>query len=158
MQRAPGCSLEEFIQRNGMNDLNMLSTVQLTLKLAGILQGLHHRKIFHQNLSPENIMIEWDRNCSMNDAQLTVINFSRAIMASTETYIATTSSANKWYDAPQSNDEAFVSTVDASDVCGILFWLLTKSKPVRGSTELPHQQFYDRINDVSRNAAKSIGM
>ncbi|CAF1416937.1 unnamed protein product [Adineta ricciae] len=157
-ERAPGCSLEEFIQRNAINDLNMLSIVQLTLKLTGILRDLHRKKIFHQNLSPKNIMIEWDRNRSMNDAQLTVINFSQAVRASNRTHIATTSSANKWYDAPQSNDEAFVSTVDASDVCGILFWLLTKNKPVRSRAELPHQQFYDRINDVSRNAAQAIGM
>ncbi|CAF1690110.1 unnamed protein product, partial [Adineta ricciae] len=60
-ERAPGCSLEEFIQRNAINDLNMLSIVQLTLKLTGILRDLHRKKIFHQNLSPKNIMIEWDR-------------------------------------------------------------------------------------------------
>ncbi|CAF1670195.1 unnamed protein product, partial [Adineta ricciae] len=85
-----------------------------------------------------------------------VIQYSQAKRVSDGAYISTSSPTHKWYDAPQSSDGAFVSTVDASGICAILFWLLTQRTLVHGRDELPHLQFYDRINDVSKEAAKSI--
>ncbi|CAF1067890.1 unnamed protein product [Rotaria sp. Silwood1] len=159
MKRAPGYSLKEFIERKYRVVLEISTAIQLTLNLVRILQQVHGRGIFHQNLSPENIMIEWDLNStSIDQALLTVLNFRHAVFVSTSKDTAIVSSTQKWYHAPQTNITKLSSTIDASGICAILFWLLTQMDPRRENDELPHQQARDKLNDMIKGAVNSTSL
>jgi serine/threonine protein kinase len=90
----------ECIERNCQAVLEIPAAIQLTLNLVGILQQAHSKGIFHLNLSPENIMIEWDVKSSIYRAQLTLVNFSQAVIVSNRTHTSVASSARKGYHAP----------------------------------------------------------
>lgn len=158
MKRAPGYSLKEFIERKCQGVLEISAAIQLTLNLIGILQQVHNKGIFHQNLSPENIMIEWDSKSSIDRAQLTLLNFSQAVIISNRTYTSVTSSSQKWYHVSQIDDKGLSSTVDSSDSCAVLFWLLTQIDPRHENGQLPHQQARDKLNDMIKSAVKSTSM
>jgi serine/threonine protein kinase len=158
IKRAPGYSLKEFIERKCQGVLEISIAIKLTLNLIEILQQMHNKGIFHQNLSPENIMIEWDSKCSIDRAQLTILNFSQAVIVSNRTHTSVTSSTEKWYHAPQIDDRGFSSTVDSSGSCAILLWLLTQIDPRHDNDELPHQQARDKLNDMIKSAVKSTSM
>ncbi|UJR16960.1 hypothetical protein I4U23_003858 [Adineta vaga] len=158
MERAPGCSLKEFIERT-RNDLDISMNIQLTLKLTDILRDVHKKGIFHQNLSPDNIMIEWNLKSSIDDAQITVINFNQAVLVSDGAYTSTTTtSTEKWYNASQSTHKAFTTTIDASSICAILYWLLTQINPRHDNGVLPHQHTRDQLDRIISHVAKSINM
>jgi serine/threonine protein kinase len=158
MKRAPGYSLKEFIERKCQGVLEIPGAIQLTLNLIGILQQVHNKGIFHRNLSPENIMIEWDLKSSIDHAQLTVLNFTQAVIVSIRTHPSVTSSTRKWYHVPQIDDKGLSSTVDPSGICAILFWLLTQIDPRHDNDELPHQQARDKLNDMIKSVVKSTSM
>ncbi|CAF1406093.1 unnamed protein product, partial [Rotaria sordida] len=144
MKRAPGYSLKEFIERKCQGVLEVQEAIQLTLNL---------------NLSPENIMIEFDSKSRLiNQAQLTVLNFSQAVVISTGRDAEIASSTQKWYRAPQTNVKGLSSTIDASGVCAILFWLLTQTDPSHKNDELPHQQAREKLHDMIKSAANSTSL
>lgn len=157
-KRAPGYSLKEFIERKCQGVLEISVAIKLTLNLVEILQQMHNKGVFHQNLSPENIMIEWDSKSGIDRAQLTIVNFSQAVILSNRKYTPVTSSAEKWYHAPQKDDKGLSSTVDPSGSCAILFWLLTQVDPRHDNGELPHQQAHDKLNDMIKSAVESTSM
>ncbi len=158
MERAPGCSLKEFIERKCQGVLEISTAIQLTLNLIGIIQQMHNKGIFHQNLSPENIMIEWDLKSSIAHAQLTILNFTQAVIVLNTAHTSIPSSIEKWYHAPQIDGKGLSSTVDPSGSCAILFWLLTQIEPEHDNDELPHQQARDKLNDMIKSAVKSTSM
>jgi serine/threonine protein kinase len=120
---------------------------------------MHNKSIFHQNLSPENIMIEWDSNHdSINHAQLTLLNFSQAVSALNSTDLTVASSTQKWYQPLHATTTTLSSTVDASGVCAIIFWLLTKVDPRHNNNELPHQEACENLNQIIDRAVKSASM
>ncbi|CAF3919413.1 unnamed protein product [Rotaria sp. Silwood1] len=159
MKRAPGYSLKEFMERKCRGVLELSAAIQVSLNLVRILQEVHSRGIFHQNLSPENIMIEWDlKSTSINQAPLTVLNFSQAVIISTGRDTAIVSSKQKWYQVPQTNVKRLSSTIDGSGVCAILFWLLTQMDPRHENHELPHQKARDKLNDMIKSAVNSTNL
>ena len=156
MQRAPGQSLGEFIQRKRPDGLDLRDAIELTLNLCGIIQQMHRRSIVHQDLSPDNIMIEWDfPRAPINEAQLTLVNFSQAVNVSSSGDGTVASSIQTWYPAPQATDKTWILTVDPSTVCAILLWLLTQVDPRHENGELPHQPRRDRLIEVMINAIKT---
>ena len=159
MKRAPGYSLKEFAERKYQGVLGIPTAIQLALNLVRILQQVHKKKIFHLNLSPENIMIEWDSKLPIDRAQLTILNFSQGMIVSNRTHTSiTSSSTQKWYHAPQIDDKGMSSTIDPSGICAILFWLLTEIDPRHDNDELPHQQARDKLNDMIKSAVGFLSM
>ncbi|CAF1173097.1 unnamed protein product [Adineta steineri] len=158
MKRAPGYSLKEFIERKCQGVLQISTAIQLTLNLVEIIQQVHKKELFHLNLSPENIMIEWDLKVSISCAQLTVLNFNQATIVSDRTYIPVTTSAQKWYHARQIDDKGLSSTIDPSAICAILFWLLTQIDPQHDNDALPHQQAREKFDDMIKSTIKFVDM
>jgi serine/threonine protein kinase len=158
MKRAPGYSLKEFIERKCQGVFEIPAAIQLTLNLVGILQQVHNKEIFHLNLSPENIMIEWDAKSSIDCAQLTVLNFNQAMNVSNKIHTSIKSSIQKWYHPRQIDDKGLSSTVDPSGICAILFWLVTQIDPQHDNDELPHQQAREKLNGAINSAVKSTSM
>jgi serine/threonine protein kinase len=159
MKRVPGCSLKEFIAKKDKNFAGVIEAIHLALNLVGIVKQVHNKSIFHQNLSPENIMIEWDSNHdSINHAQLTLLNFSQAVSALNSTDLTVASSTQKWYQPLHATTTTLSSTVDASGVCAIIFWLLTKVDPRHNNNELPHQEARENLNQIIDHAVKSASM
>lgn len=156
IKRAPGHSLKEFIERKFQSVLEISVAIQLILKVVKILQEIHRKGIFHQNLSPKNIMIEWDPKDPIDQAQLTVLNFSRALMVSNIAHTPVTSSTKKWYHTRQSDIKGLSSTVDPSDICAIFFWLVTRIHPQHENDKLPHQQARDELSNMIKNTIKSL--
>jgi serine/threonine protein kinase len=138
--------------------LEISKAIKLILNLIEIIQQMHNKGIFHQNLSPENIMIEWDSKSSIDHAQLTILNFSQALIASNRTPVSIPSSTEKWYRAPQIDDQGLISTIDSSSSCAILFWLLTQIDPKRDNDGLPHQQARDILNEMINSTVKFTSM
>lgn len=156
MQRAPGQSLREFMQRRRPDGLDLREAIELTLNLCGIVHEMHRQNIAHQDLSPDSIMIEWDSTrAPISEAQLTLVSFSQAVNISNNVDVAVASSKQTWYQAPQATDKSWILTVDPSTVCAILLWLLTQVDPRHENDELPHQPRRDRLNQVMLNAIKT---
>jgi serine/threonine protein kinase len=159
MERASGYSLKEFIEQNKRQRvLEVSEAIQLTLNLMRIIQQVHNKRIFHQNLSPENIIIDWDLKSSIDRAQLVVLNFSQAVIVSGGLNRSAASSTQKWYNAPQTNEKRFSSTVDSSGICAVLFWLLTLIDPRHENDNLPHQLGRNKLIDMLGTVKKSTGM
>lgn len=159
MERAPGYTLREFFERKYRNTIEVSEAIQLVQNLAGIIKRIHTKNVFHQNISPDNIMIEWDSKPeSIGFAHLTLLGFSHAFIVSNEISMENISARQSWYSAPQASVKAMSSTVDASGICAIFFWLLTKMNPQHENGELPHEKFRDKLNDVIDNAINSIRM
>jgi serine/threonine protein kinase len=147
-EHVPGSSLKEFVSLIHRGGFTVLQAIQLSQNLITIIKRMHSRGVLHQNLEPQNIMIEWDsKKTSIDQAQLALINFSQARIKSDKSYKRTT---DCWYKAPQADVESFEysSTIDASSICAILLWLLTIIDPRNDHDLLPHerQSVEDEIN------------
>ena len=106
MKRAPGQSLKEFMERRRPDGLYLLEAIQLTLKLSEIVQQMHNRNTVHQNLSPDNIIIELGSTSGpIKDAQLTLVNFSQAVNISKNSDATAEPSMMPWYRAPQAAEQ-----------------------------------------------------
>jgi hypothetical protein len=105
-------------------------------------------------------MIEWNsKQTSIDQAQLTLINFSQAYIKSDRNNRISESTTECWYNAPQANDELlkYTSTIDASSICGILLWLLTSTEPRHSQNSFPHQQenMVDKLNNKIAQAVRN---
>lgn len=159
MERAPGCSLKQFIERKDKQELEISTAIGLTLHLIKIIQNMHNRGVFHQNLSPENIMIEWDGKSSIDAVQLTLLNFSQSIIMSNRIYTSISASKEKWYQAPQTDKPGLTPTVDSSGVCAILFWLLTHIDPHQDNNDnFPRHEVREKLDSIIRSIVTSISM
>jgi serine/threonine protein kinase len=139
-EHVPGSSLKEFVSLIHRGGFTVLQAIQLSQNLIAIIKRMHSRGVLHQNLEPQNIIIDWDsKKTSIDRAQLTLINFSQARIKSDKSYKRTTES---WYKAPQADVESFEysSTIDASSICAILLWLLTNIDPRNDHDLLPHER------------------
>jgi serine/threonine protein kinase len=138
IERAPGYSLKEFIDRKYRNNFGILEAVKLVKQLLIIVKRVHSQGILHRNLEPKHIMIEWDfATTTIEQAHLTLINFSNAYIRSDRKDPINSSSKQSWYKPPQTNVE---SSIDVSGICAVLFWLITETVPQHGNDTLPHQQ------------------
>jgi len=158
MERASGCSLKEFIRQKYHNELGILGALQLAQQLLKIIKNIHSQCIFYGNLKPEHIMIEWDfKNSSIEQAQLTLINFSQAYTISDKEDPTNYLSKQCWYQPLHANAKEFQcsSIVDASGICAILFWLITKIDPQHDNGQLPHQQ-NDARDEIERKLNREV--
>jgi hypothetical protein len=160
---APGYSLKEFINRVHRGGLGVLQAIQLVQNLITIVKQVHSKGVLHQNLRPENIMIEWDpKYTPIDQAQLKLIDFSQAYIKSDRSDRISQSTAQCWSKAPQSNVESLIYslTIDTSSICDILLWLLTNIEPRYDSDHLPHERpdVEERINRKITEAIRSTSM
>ena len=142
-ERPSGHSLEEFVLTAHHGELDLFQAIQLAQLLTQIVQQVHGRGVLHQNLSPLDIFIDWDfRETPIDQARLTLLNFSQAYFRGDANPPEPPSIGSNWYSAPQSQTEPYkcTSTVDASTICAILLWLLTKVKPSDIKDILPHRE------------------
>lgn len=133
IERPAGCTLEDFFLRvHPTVRLDIFQAIQLVQTLTNIVLKVHDRGVLHRNLSPANIVIDWNiRETLIDQAQLTLINFAQAYIRDNLEAVELSSNESRWYNAPQSQLEFYElsSTVDASNICAILLWLLTRVKP-----------------------------
>jgi serine/threonine protein kinase len=127
------------------------------------VKQVHSKGVLHQNLRPENIMIEWDpKYTPIDQAQLKLIDFSQAYIKSDRSDRISQSTAQCWSKAPQSNVESLIYslTIDTSSICDILLWLLTNIEPRYDSDHLPHERpdVEERINRKITEAIRSTSM
>lgn len=143
MERAPGYTLEEFIYRKYRNELSILDAIQLTQHLLKIIKHIHSKGTFYGNLKPNHIMIDWDfKKLPIEQAQLTLIDFSQAYTTADKIDPTNYQLNQFWYQPLSVYAKEFPcsSTVDASSICAILLWLITKIAPQHEYGKLPHQQ------------------
>ncbi len=161
-EHSPGYSLKEFVNRIHRGGFGVLEAIQLVQNLITIVKQVHSKGVLHQNLEPENIIIELDsKQTSIDQARLILINFSQAYIKSDRHDQMIQSAAQCWYKAPQLNVESlkYSPTIDASSICAILFWLLTNTDPRHDHNLLPHQQenamdkLDNKITQAVRNAS-----
>jgi serine/threonine protein kinase len=157
MERAPGCSLKEFVEQKHHNDLEILEAVQLVQQLLIIVKRIHFQDVIHNNLEPKHIMIEWDKKTPIEQAHLTVISFSQAFIKSDNNDDMNAGSKQNWYRPPQANAEGLqnISSVDASSIGALLFWLITKTAPQHNYGILPHQQD-DARHELENKISKAV--
>ena len=164
IERPAGCTLEEFFLQVTKNfRLDIFQAVQLAQMVTKIVLQMHDRGVLHQNLSPANIVIDWSiRDTPIDQAQLTLINFAQAYIRDDLDPVELRSNESRWYNAPQSQVESYElsSTVDASNICAILFWLLTKVKPSDVQDVFLHRQnlVRDSLDRMIRLAVQNAGM
>ncbi|CAF3736525.1 unnamed protein product [Rotaria sordida] len=170
MQRAWKHSLQTVIDRNrerNIDDIEVSTAIQFIQNLIGIVKRVHSQGILHQNLEPENIMIECEStNPSIGQARLTLLNFTQAYIKSDQSASMNQEKAYQWYQPPQAHVQAFKysATNDASVIVAILLWLLTGTIPQHDTNVLPHQQLevHEKISQkISRaiqfaNANRSV--
>ena len=159
MEQVRGDSLKELIEGKLRSTFGVLEAIQLVLNLITIVEEVHNKGIFHQNLSPENIMIEPDPTLTpVHQSQLTLLNFSQADTVLNGSDVSVPSTRQKWYQTPQATIRRLASTVDASGVCAILLWLLTWTNPRHENSMLPHQLARDKLNETIDRTINWISM
>lgn len=153
-----GISLREFVQKQPRSRLGVLEAVQLVQNLTKIVNEVHSRNVLYQNLTPETVIIDWNHTqSSMDQARLTLVDFSQACTKSDENPPLNQLAESRWYKAPQTNAKLhrYKSTIDTSDICALLLWLLTECDPKHSEDKLPHQQ--DNVNDeLDRRIALAV--
>lgn len=153
-----GVSLKEFVQKQLHNGLGVIEAVQLVQSLTKIVKEVHSRNVVHQNLTPETVMIDWNHSQSSADqALLTLVDFSQACVKSNEKSSLNQLSESRWYKAPQANVELqrYRPTIDTSNICALLLWLLTKCDLKHERNKLPHQQ-HDAKDELNRKIAQAV--
>ncbi|CAF3619215.1 unnamed protein product [Rotaria sordida] len=163
MQRAWKHSLQTVIDRNrerNIDDIEVSIAIQFIQNLIGIVKRVHSQGILHQNLEPENIMIECEStNPSIGQARLTLLNFTQAYIKSDQSASMNQEKAYQWYQPPQAHVQAFKysATNDASVIVAILLWLLTGTIPQHDTNVLPHQQLevHEKISQKISRAIQS---
>lgn len=153
-----GVSLAEFVQRESRGGFGILEAIQLVQNLTAIVKEIHSRNIFHQNLGPESIVIDWDpKRSSVNKAELTIQDFSQAYVKSGKGHQINPSAVQSWYRPPQVDAEPlkYIATNDPSSICALLFWLLTNTDPKHTNNTLPHQQ-ENVINKLDNKIAQAV--
>ena len=163
IEHRSGDTLSKYINEIHRGGFGVLEAIQLVQNLIIIVKQVHSKGVLHQNLCPDNIMLDWNsKQTSIEDAQLILINFSQAYIESDRSERMIQSTAPCWYKAPQSNDESlkYSSTIDASGICAILLWLLTDIEPSQNSGRLPHEPNHveDKINKKIAEATRNASM
>ena len=158
--RVPGSTLREFVREELRGGFGVLEAIKLVQHLIIIVNKVHSKDVFHQNIGPENIMINWDsKKSSIDEAELTLINFSQVYIKSAKNSFANQSTTQSWYQAPQANVQSlkYLSTIDVSSICALLLWLLTDTDPKHTQNMLPHQQenVIDKLNNKIAQAVRN---
>ena len=161
-QYAPGDTLKNFVKEILRGGFGVLQAVQLVQNLIKIIKQVHAKGVLHQNLGPDSVLIKWDwKRSSADEAELVLSDFSYAHIKSEKNTRMNQSNSGCWYKAPQANVESYkyTSTIDASCMCAILFWLLTEIDPRHDQDRLPHEQdnvtnkLDNKISHAVRNAS-----
>ena len=158
IEKLAGLSLADFVQRESRGGFAVLEAIQLVQKLTTIVQEIHSRNVFHQNLGPETIIIDWDpKKSAADEAQLTIQDFSHAYIKSDKKHQLNPSTVQSWYKPPQADAEPlkYIATIDPSSICALLFWLLTNTDPKHTTDTLPHQQ-ENVINKLDNKIALAV--
>ncbi|CAF4297795.1 unnamed protein product [Rotaria socialis] len=161
MQRASTHSLKTFMDQKRekyKTDIEVSSAIKFVQHLIGIVKQVHSRGILHQNLEPENIVIEYEsKNPSIDEANLTLLNFTQAYIKSHQSTHINQENAIRWYQQPEANAQSFKysATNDASAIVAILLWLLTDVIPQHREKILPHlkPEVHDKLDRKFSNVA-----
>ena len=154
---APSDTLKDFV-RTLPDGFEVLQAVQLGQSLIKIIKRVHEKGVLHQNLGPESVLIRWDSKKNFADeAELVLWNFSHAHIISEKNSRINQSSSECWYKAPQADVESYkyTSTIDASGICAILFWLLTDIHP-QHDRNAPSHQLDNVIEELSNKITHAV--
>ncbi|UJR35331.1 hypothetical protein I4U23_028092 [Adineta vaga] len=159
-EKPSGYSLKEFVTQQHRGGFGLLEAIKLLQNLISIVKVVHSRGILHENLEPENIMINWDaNNTPIDKAELVLMNFSQCLLNSKEYKPSVQLVEQSWYKPPQSYVESmkYTSTIDASCICAILLWLLTSTEPKHDNNNLPHYQpgLFDKLVSIITKAVRT---
>ncbi|UJR08195.1 hypothetical protein I4U23_012468 [Adineta vaga] len=151
MERVPGLSLAKFIQRKDNHSIDLLQSVELVQQLLKIVKRLHSHDVFHRNLQPKHIMIEWDPSkTSIKQAKLTLISFSQVFIKLETNNCINSQSKQDWYQPNHTDAKGmqYLASMDVTNICAILFWLITQIVPEHDNDNntLPHQQDEARLS------------
>jgi serine/threonine-protein kinase len=124
-----GSTLQEFIEKNGVLDLNR--TLLICIKLADVLSYCHNKGFIHRDIKPDNIILEKD-----NPENPILIDFGLSFNVDIERDKSLTPSwqhiGNRFLSLPElrisdSNKRDYRS--DVTMLCGIIFFCLTGIHP-----------------------------
>jgi serine/threonine protein kinase len=137
----------------------------ITLKLLNLIRQIHNRNVVHRNISPRNILINYDSSMSPDQIHVSLIDFDFAWIEQPNNDSSNFDSVkdiipNDFYQVPQfdiqpsnknGHDENIEQiefhqrsrTIDTSFITAILFWMITGHEPkcsrdVKG--QVPHQR------------------
>lgn len=77
LEKAPGCSLREFVKQHG--PLSERQTIELTLQIAEVLEYLHGLSppVVHRDIAPDNLIFDGHANIKVIDFSLAAAHKSR---------------------------------------------------------------------------------
>ena len=160
MNRVPGKPLEQVRSSEEFSNINILQiSLEITLKLLNIVKSMHKKEVYHCNLSPSHVMVEFLKTGSpIPTIELTVLDFSEAFISPDYLDSQNTESMRLWHVTAQNDIPELKATIDTSGVCAILFWLMTNGtfQPSRDTT--PRQCEQREIKKIIQHAAAISGM
>jgi serine/threonine protein kinase len=163
-------TLEDFVH-NYKSEITFHKVLLLTRQLLEIIQRCHKYHIVHRNLRPNNIIVQHNNDhLSVDEIKLALIDFSLAWIDRQELSMTEEddlkileqvierhsnnnlkqSSANTFSPLQQilsslSKNQRCSRTIDSTNVCHILFWLLTDKWPDQVHyTTNPHRENENR--------------
>jgi serine/threonine protein kinase len=132
-------TLEDFVNKC-KSKITFHKALLLTQQILEIIQRCHKVHIFHRNLHPNNIMVQYSNDHgSIDEIKLVIIDFGLAWIDSQELLVTDeddlkmidqvikkhSKSELKHLLLSSSKSQHCSPTVDSIGVCRILFWLLT---------------------------------
>lgn len=148
--------------------------LNITHEILRLVKRIHAKNVIHRDLQPKNVLIRRSREQSKKFS-IMLINFSSAWTSTESTSTADNSLEilpyNGFYYMPQFSLEenkpdmkaaCCSPKIDATGVCAILFWLITRSLPLesRDINQLaPHEKNVNwsliekKVKDVTGNIA-----
>ncbi|CAF1508684.1 unnamed protein product [Didymodactylos carnosus] len=138
--------------------------LMISLKLVHLIKQIHSRNVVHRNISPQNILINYDSSMSPDQIHVGLIDFDFAWIEQPNNDSSNLDQVkdlivNNFYRVPQFaiqslntnttdkdieqiNSDQRSRTIDTSFICAILFWMITGRDPKCSRHEngqAPHQ-------------------
>jgi serine/threonine protein kinase len=139
--------------------LSIRENLIISLKLVHLVKQIHNRNVVHRNISPQNILINYDSSMSPDQIHVGLIDFDFAWIEQPNNDSSNLDQVkdlivNNFYQVPQLTEQSpnknttdknitqQSRTIDTTLICAILFWMITGREPKCSRNEngkAPHQ-------------------
>ena len=129
MEYVEGCSLREYIEKNGL--LPMELSLRIAAQLLSALEHAHEHHVIHRDIKPHNILLDTNLNVKVTDFGIAV-----AISDITQTYNKEVMGSVHYMSPEQVKGNKVTEASDIYSAGVVLYELLTGIQPFQGENAI----------------------